>query len=455
MIFDEKLSWNSHINNLKIKVKESMNILKVVSGFSWGADKKTLLRLYDTLCRSKLDYGCQIYSSACKTKLKELDVVHNMGIRICTGAFRTSPVESLYVDSNELPLDLRREELGLRYMTRIKSAPKNPTFKMLTECSSSKFGARSSKPFQIRLLEDLEDITIRRQKIQPLEHPPVPPWLVPKVTICEKHLTRSGKSDNEIKYQFLEHNVRHSKHEKFYTDGSKCESGVGCAVVYKDTSYITKLPEFASVFTAEITAIIQALELICHSKQRNFVIYSDSKSVLESLSKYNAFHPLIQKAQEWLFRISCRLKSVCFCWIPAHVGITGNEQADKEAKVASKGNTINVTKIPHCDMKRPIRSYILKKWQERWSSPLLVNNKKYREIRSSIANWSSSFNSDRKTEIILSRLRIGHTRITHKFILESGNPPECDRCNTVLTVRHFLLSCPKYFLYMENLFLKF
>ena len=43
MIFDSKLTWSSHIESLKIKVKKSLAILKVVSGFSWGADKKSLL----------------------------------------------------------------------------------------------------------------------------------------------------------------------------------------------------------------------------------------------------------------------------------------------------------------------------------------------------------------------------------------------------------------------------
>ena len=36
MIFDEKLTWKSHIDQLKVKVKKSLDILKVVSGFSWG-----------------------------------------------------------------------------------------------------------------------------------------------------------------------------------------------------------------------------------------------------------------------------------------------------------------------------------------------------------------------------------------------------------------------------------
>ena len=142
-----------------MKVKNSLNILKVVSNYNWGADRKSLLKLYDSLCMSKLDYGCQIYSSACKTKLHELDVLHNAGLHICSGAFRTSPVESIYVDTDELPLDLRRQELGLRYITRLKSGiDTNPAFRILTQCNIDKFNKPSlPKPLQIRILEEVQD----------------------------------------------------------------------------------------------------------------------------------------------------------------------------------------------------------------------------------------------------------------------------------------------------------
>ena len=77
MIFDSKLTWAKRIDDLKLKVKKSINLLRVISGSDWGADKKSLLRLYDTLCRSKLDYGCQIYCSASKSKLDALNIVHS------------------------------------------------------------------------------------------------------------------------------------------------------------------------------------------------------------------------------------------------------------------------------------------------------------------------------------------------------------------------------------------
>ena len=95
-------------------------------------------------------------------------------------------------------------------------------------------------------------------------------------------------------------------------------------------------------------------------------------------------------------------------------------------------------------MKRLIRFYILNKWQGRWASSSLVNNKKYKKIRSSIKPWLSSFNANRRLEIILSRLRIGHTFLTHKFLLESGSPPVCGECNSTLSVEHILVQCTKY-----------
>ena len=62
-----------------------------------------------SLVRSKLDYGCIIYGSARKSYLQMLDPIHNQGLRLALGAFRTSPVASLYVEADEPSLYSRRE----------------------------------------------------------------------------------------------------------------------------------------------------------------------------------------------------------------------------------------------------------------------------------------------------------------------------------------------------------
>ena len=42
----------------------------------------------------------------------------------------------------------------------------------------------------------------------------------------------------------------------------------------------------------------------------------------------------------------------------------------------------------------------------------------------------------------MTRLRIGHTRLTHGYYMTRGRPPEC--CNTSLTIEHLLLRCTKH-----------
>ena len=50
--------------------------------------------------------------------------------RLALGAFRTSPVESLYLEAEEPSLYLRREKLALQYAIRLAANPSNPTFKV-------------------------------------------------------------------------------------------------------------------------------------------------------------------------------------------------------------------------------------------------------------------------------------------------------------------------------------
>ena len=51
---------------------------------------------------------------------KKLDSMHREDIRIYTGAFRTSPVETMHVEANNPPLELTRNELGLRFLYKLK-----------------------------------------------------------------------------------------------------------------------------------------------------------------------------------------------------------------------------------------------------------------------------------------------------------------------------------------------
>jgi hypothetical protein len=87
LVFDSKLSFIPHVQYLKDKCLKAMNLLRVVAHTNWGADSATLLKLYRSHIRSKLDYGCVVYGSARKSYLNALNTIQNSALRICLGAY--------------------------------------------------------------------------------------------------------------------------------------------------------------------------------------------------------------------------------------------------------------------------------------------------------------------------------------------------------------------------------
>lgn len=48
------------------------------------------------------------YGSAAPTVIKKLDVVQAKALRICSGAFRTTPIPALLIEMGEVPLEIKR-----------------------------------------------------------------------------------------------------------------------------------------------------------------------------------------------------------------------------------------------------------------------------------------------------------------------------------------------------------
>ena len=116
LIFYSKLTFKNHmIQHLKISCQKALDILRVVGHTDWGADRTVLLRLYRSLVCSKFEYGPIVYGRL-QSLLKEMDPIHHQGLRIALGAFRTSPVQSLYVEAHEPSLSSRRLILSLNYV---------------------------------------------------------------------------------------------------------------------------------------------------------------------------------------------------------------------------------------------------------------------------------------------------------------------------------------------------
>ena len=172
VIFD-KLTFLPHIRHLKEKCVKALNFLRVVAHTSWGAKQHTLLHLYRSLVRSRLDFGSVIYSSARESYFHILDPLQNHALRLCLGAFRTSPA-SMCVQANEPPLYIRRRMLSIQCFLRLGSSPSNPAYNTVF---SPKFEAFfSSKHNQVptlgvRIAMELEKVGFKRKTVSWLSVP--------------------------------------------------------------------------------------------------------------------------------------------------------------------------------------------------------------------------------------------------------------------------------------------
>ena len=71
--------------------------------------------------RSIIDYGSTLYGSANNTLLKRIDSIQSKALRICYGAMRSTPIETLRVENREPPLALRRAFLGAKQLLKIRA----------------------------------------------------------------------------------------------------------------------------------------------------------------------------------------------------------------------------------------------------------------------------------------------------------------------------------------------
>ena len=119
-----------------------------------------------------------------------------------------------------------------------------------------------------------------------------------------------------------------------------------------------------------------------------------------------------------------------------------NLQQSQVSKTCLEPDTslAQVLGVPASDFKPCTSRFCLEEWQDIWNSA--ANNKLhaiYPTVGKSIHNNLVSG----RDAVIVNRLKIGHSRFTHSYLLSAEDQPICTKCDTVLTVKHILLDCPE------------
>ena len=450
VVLDRRLSMRQHITYIKVKCNSRLNLFRCITGTFGGADRATLLRLYRSIVLPIIEYGAVVYAGGTEKTLQSLEAAQNSFVRIALGAMKTSPIAALQVESNVPPLSIRRRELSLRYVIKIKQFPEHASRRaidVLPNLHHNYLGPserRSGLTIASRINMFCQELQFCVPEIHPLPALTIAPWkLQPRSVSFLFTLNKQDISPQETQQLFQIFREEHPEYQFIFTDGSKDNGRTGNGIVVEGIGSLKgRLPNDTSVYIAELHAVLIALRLSKVHKIRKVCICSDSKSALQCIINptfTQHLHFDIVNLHQELYDSGTE---IVFLWVPGHTGILGNERADQEAKAAL--TLPDVTTIPknYHSMKSSIRERSKLFWQNKWSDD--PSRTQMHDLKPNIGSWTSCFRSSRLEEKVLARVRLGHTYLTHSYIFSKSRRPVCNTCHCPLTIRHLLLSCDAF-----------
>ncbi|UYV70713.1 hypothetical protein LAZ67_8000346 [Cordylochernes scorpioides] len=431
---DPSLTYGPHINQTVLRAKKRLNILKRISGYEWGADRNTLRQTYLALIRPILEYAQPVWQTASKTNLNKIDQVQSSAARIICGLRNTCPTKIAEIEANLLPLTHRRK-IGLAdYIYKRVNAPKSHRTGEFIRKWKPKTRLKRLSPMHLAYRELLPNSTRNRNaqnQYAPYKERPEISYNLDLEQECSKRADHPGL----LRSLAMERIERADKETiQIYTDGSLVENGSSGSgvLILKDSMEIKrriKNPKNLS----ELTAILQALKLVEKNETKNIIIYTDSKAAIFAIKNcYYSQDRLLKNIAAEINKLNKNTK-ISLQWIPSHVGVPGNEEADRLAKEGAAGHPDAVnseTYLSARDHTNKLKLQLIRNHKDSFHhSWYQAENLKKQTLQ-----------LNRRESTQLARWKSGHLRpLVYKEGAKSF--PMCTRCKTEEATPQHLLNC--------------
>ncbi|KAA6409147.1 MAG: hypothetical protein FRX48_06700 [Lasallia pustulata] len=133
-------------------------------------------------------------------------------------------------------------------------------------------------------------------------------------------------------------------------------------------------------------------------------------------------------------------------WIPAHVGVPGNEEADIAAKTAAQGSRTYSREVFYmlATCKQKLRKRVFRRWAKEWENGATGRTIFHLEKELNLGVLTKHTGIRRPLSSLITQLRTGKIALAHYLHrIQRRDSPRCPCSQGIQTVRHILTECPR------------
>ena len=353
---DSKLHWKKHVDEKITKAKRYITKVACITKKNWGPKPKLMRWAYLGIVRPMLCYGAMVWGHRATHMEKQLRRINRMAINTMGIFPRSTPTATLEIMLDIMPLHLFCQQEAMKARVRL-----DDVVELAWE------GKNDKKTHAISHLKYWEE-TLKQHDISTYDN--------------DKCASTRWNNGFRINRDSFDGKARHRSLTQFniYTDGSRKDDQTGSGyAIYKHRQEIKsgshRLPDHATVFQAEITAIQLAAEALTEMHGPSITdikfvkIFVDSQAAIQALGTPFITSRAVDGAINALNKLAERSTKITITWIPAHKGYFGNERADVLAKLGacSTDMTARVSVArPMVQIKNDIQLGIYRQWDREW-----------------------------------------------------------------------------------------
>jgi ribonuclease HI len=464
---DKTLSFDAHRIKAINRANSSLEALRNITGSTWGASLTAMRAIYRGIVVPQLLYGAAAWFSPASRLIpatdqskiiNEFTKIQKRAAILISGAFRGTAAAALNMELHLLPIRLQMQQTIEETAIRIQTAPPFACPRGLTGKPRPTVETQRSGLTPLEALRKrggpLAPTTPRRDETWESRKAYVlPPWEPPLQCKIEDY-EAALKTHDEI--------CKDNDQLVIYTDGSGYQGHVGASAVCLREQWTRRnhlgTEMDSTVYAAELDGIRMAIDTTRAGDigPRSLTLFSDSQAAIQAIQ--NPRRPsgqyILRTIYEKVKTLKARgLTDVQIRWIPAHVGVAGNEAADEAAKEAAARGEVELSSAEPeqpiirlaAAAKRAVRQRIQQRWKKQWEMEkgakptrrlIKAPHKKNLDLYKGLSKPHTS---------IIIQMRTMRVSLRH-FLFKIG-ACETDRCSCgegSQTPKHILLQCSLY-----------